>query len=374
MNAIDLLARCYPFHQLEAEVLKSLKSKIETRDIKRGQTLLRRGSAMPDKWSYLVSGSAELRRSFFDRQALQAGADPALQALDYLLLGEGGQIVALEDCVVAQVSRDILDRSLASNASNDYSVAALHDVDLTTDYLVSDSAVSVDWMSRFLQSPLAHNLPASSIQHVLASLEHRDVAHGEDIVRKGEVGDAIYVLTRGVATICTDEHSAFGGREIALIAGDYFGEESLVADTLRNATVTMEADGSVARLDRAVFDQYIRPHLVREADDDLMERCLTADTDKSLAIIDVRFPIEYRHDALPTSTNIPIPLLRARLSLLDKTRTHLVTRHGGRRSELAVFLLRQAGIEAYLMASASHRFAHIDAYDNDAFGERVASS
>ncbi len=372
MSAIDSLVRCYPFHQLESQELMSLKTKIETREFKRGQTLLRRGAALPDKWSYLVSGSAELRRSFFDRQNLQAGTDPALQALDYLLLGEGGQIVALEDCVIARVSRDILDRSLAANTSSDYSVAALHEVDLTTDYLVSDSAVSVDWMSRFLQSPLAQNLPASSIQQVLARFAHRDTGRGEIIIRKGEVGDAIYVLTRGVATVCTDEHSAAGGREIALIAGDYFGEESLVADTLRNATVTMEADGAVARLDREMFDQFIRPHLVREADDALMERCLTAETDKALAIIDVRFPIEYRHDALPTSTNIPIPLLRSRLALLDKTRTHLVTRHGGRRSELAVFLLRQAGIDAYLMADESNRFARIEAFDQESFGERIA--
>lgn len=372
MSAIEVLAGCYPFRQLRQQELLSLSDQIDTRECKRGQTLLRKGATLPDKWTYLVSGSAELRRSFFDRQTLQAGADPALQALDYLLLSDGGQIIALEDCVVALVSRDILDRSLASSTSNDYSVAALHEVDLSTDYLVSDSEVSIDWMSRFLQSPLAQNLPAARIQQVLSKLEHRDAMKGEAIVRKGEVGDAVYVLTRGVATVCTDEHSNFAGREISLIPGDYFGEESLVADTLRNATVLMESDGAVARLDREVFDQLVRPHLVREADDALMERCLSATTDKSLAIIDVRFPIEYRQDALPASANIPIPLLRSRLALLDKTRLHLVTWHGGRRSELAVFLMRQAGIDAYLMASEKHRLAHIEVFDRDAFGERIA--
>lgn len=372
MNTLDLLARCYPFHQIDAEELLSFKTKIDTRECKRGQTLLRRSTNQPDKWTYLLCGNAELRRSFFDRETLQAGAASALQPLDYLLLSDGGQVVALQDCIVAQVSRDLIDRSLASTASSDYSVAALHETDLSEDYLVSDSAVAVDWMSRFLQSPLAQDLPASCIQQVLAKLEHRDARKGEAIVRKGEAGDAIYILTRGVATVCTDEHSVFAGHEIALIAGDYFGEESLVADTLRNATVTMDADGAVARLDRAVFDLLVRPHLVREADDTLMERSLTAGTDASLAIIDVRFPVEFRHDALPASTNIPIPLLRSRLALLDKTRLHLVTRHGGRRSELAVFLLRQAGIEAYLMASSEHRFAHIAVFPRDSFADRIA--
>ena len=372
MNALVLLASCYPFHQLEPQEFLSLKTKIDTCECKRGQTLLRRGANQSEKWTYLLSGSAELRRSFFDRELLQAGAAPALQPLDYLLLSDGGQVVALEDCVVARVARDLVDRSLASAASNDYNVAALHETDLSEDYLVSDGAVSVDWMSRFLQSPLAQNLPAACIQQVLAKLEHRDAEKGEHIVRKGEAGDAIYVLTRGVATVCTDEHSIFAGREIALIAGDYFGEESLVADTLRNATVTMDADGAVARLERDIFDQLVRPHLVREADDAMMERSLTAGNDPTLAIIDVRFPIEFRHDALPASTNIPIPLLRSRLALLDKTRLHLVTRHGGRRSELAVFLLRQAGIEAYLMASHEHHFAHIDVFPRDSFVDRFA--
>jgi CRP-like cAMP-binding protein len=372
VSALESLFRCYPFHQLDSQELLSLNKKIDTRECKRGQMLVRRGTNQPDKWTYLLSGSAELRRSFFDRESLEAGAAPALQPLDYLLLSDGGQVVALEDCVIAQVSRDLIDRSLASTASNDYSVAALHETDLSENYLVSDGAVSADWISKFLQSPLAQNLPAICIQQVLAKLEHRDAEKGEAIVRKGEAGDAIYVLTRGVATICTDEHSVFAGREIALIPGDYFGEESLVADTLRNATVTMEADGAVARLDREVFDQLVRPHLVREADDAMMERSLTASTDQTLAIIDVRFPIEFRHDGLPASTNIPIPVLRSRLALLDKTRLHLVTRHGGRRSELAVFLLRQAGIEAYLMASNEHRFAHIDVFSRESFADRTA--
>ena len=372
MDAIDILARCYPFHQIDPQEILPLQAKLEVRDCKRGQTLLRRANNQPDKWTYLIAGNAELRRSFFDRENIQAGFDPALQPLDYLVLSDGGQIVALDDCTIVQVSRDLLDRSLAAATSSDYSVATLHETDLSEDYLVSDSAVAVDWMSRFLQSPLAQNLPATCIQQVLAKLEHRDVEKGEAIVRRGEVGIAIYIVTRGLAAVNIDEHILHDGREIALIPGDYFGEESLVADTLRNATVIMEADGAVARLDRAVFDELVRPHLVREADDAMMERSLTAGTDNSLAIIDVRFPIEYRRDALPASTNIPISLLRARLGMLDKSRQHLVTRHGGRRSELAVFLLRQAGFDAYLMASSEHHFAHIDVFPRETFSGRSA--
>ncbi|MDB6063121.1 MAG: cAMP-binding protein [Verrucomicrobiaceae bacterium] len=366
MEALDILARCYPFHQIDRQEVAALEPRMKTCEFKRGQTLLKRSAKQSDQLSYLISGSVELRRSFFDRVIVQAGSDAALQPLDYLLLSDGGQIVAQDDCVVVQIGRDLIDRSLAANAPNDYNVASLHETDLTDEYLVSDGNVAVDWMSRFLQSPLAQNLPALSIQQVLARLVTIDAVKGDAIVRRGSAGDALYIVLRGMAYVQTDAQGVYKGREISLMPGDYFGEESLVADTPRNATVLMESDGAVARLDRDAFDELIRPHVISEADDALMERSLLADADEKLVVIDVRFPVEFRRDGLPHSINIPISLLRARLHLLDKQRVHLITHHGGRRSELAVFLLRQAGFNAHLMASAEHRFGHVAAFDRGA--------
>lgn len=371
MNALDLLASCYPLDQIDRDQLVGLQSRMKTREYKRGQTLMRRTNKASDKFTFLTSGSAELRRSFFDRAILHAGREPALQPLDSLLQGDGGQIVALDDCSVVLVSRDLIDRALAANESSEYSVAALHETDLSDDYLVSDGQISVDWMSRFLQSPLAQNLPATAIQQVLARVVTVEMAKGDAVVRRGTPGDALYIVLRGMACVQTDAQSVYRGREISLMAGDYFGEESLVAETLRNATVVMESDGAVGRLDREDFDKLIRPHVICEADDALMERSLIADADENLVVIDVRFPIEFRQDALPHCVNIPIPVLRARLNVLDKKRVHLITRHGGRRSELATFLLRQAGFNAYLMAPAEHRFGHIDVFSRETFGDRT---
>jgi rhodanese-related sulfurtransferase len=361
MELLDALVRCYPFHQIDQLEVTPLLSGLHIETYRRGQTLLRGAKqAGPvrqlDSFSYLLGGRAELRRSFFDKETLQAGEGPALQPLDYLLMSEGGQILALDECRLVQVPRDVIDRSMATDSARDYGV---HETDLNTEVLESDDAVPADWMSRFLSLPLAQHLPAMVIQQLLTCIVTEDKARGVDVVRRGAAGDALYVITRGRALVQTDRHGIFQGREISLLPGDYFGEESLVADTPRNATVVMEEDGSVARLDRSDFDRLVRPYLVPGADDALMERALVASSDSRLVVIDVRFPMEYRRDALPHSINIPVPLLRSRLNLLDRRRQHLVTYHGGRRSELAVFLLRQAGIEAYLMASSAHRFAQV---------------
>jgi|GEM_PF-199532 len=356
---LESLARCYPFHQIAADDLAPLFRDMECRSFDRGQTLLRR-SSQSEKFTYLIAGGAELRRSFFDRTQLHAGQGSALQPLDYLLRSEGGQVVALERCLTVQIARDLLDRAMAAGSPLDYGVATLQEAELTEEFLISDGEVEVDWMSRFLQSPLAQHLPALNIQQLLACLAVRDVEKGEVIVRRGEIGDALYIVTRGMALVRTDTESAFFGREFSLIPGDYFGEEALVADTVRNATVIMEAAGCVARLDRTAFDELVRSQLVRFADDALMERSLMATTDNGITVLDVRFPIEYRRDALPASRNIPISLLRARMGILDLQQPILVTSQGGRRSELAVFLLRQAGFDAYLMPPPGHRFSQVD--------------
>lgn len=366
MDSLQTLARCYPFHQIDQLEMAPLLEGLKSLEYRRGQYILRSAKQadaprQPDTFSYLLAGRAELRRSFFDRDALEAGSGAALQPLQHLLLSEGGQILALDDCTVVQIPRDLVDRTMALGSTHDYEI---HESDLSTG-LLADGNAAVDWMSRFLQSPLAQHLPALAIQQVLMSLASEERRKGDEIVRRGEVGDALYVVTRGRALVRTDVHGVFQGREFSLLPGDYFGEESLVADTLRNATVAMEEDGAVARLDRAAFDKLIRPYLIPEADDALMERSLVAASDDRLAVIDVRFPMEFRRDALPHSINIPVPLLRSRINLLDRSRQHLVTYHGGRRSELAVFLLRQAGIDAYLMASSGHRLTQVSLARNN---------
>jgi hypothetical protein len=106
MDSLDTLARCYPFHQIEQRDMAPLLRGLVPQAYKRGQPVLRSANKQADTLSYLVAGSVELRRSFFDRETIQAGEGSALQPLDYLLMSDGGQILALDDCCIVQVARD----------------------------------------------------------------------------------------------------------------------------------------------------------------------------------------------------------------------------------------------------------------------------
>ena len=67
------------------------------------------------------------------------------------------------------------------------------------------------------------------------------------------------------------------------------------------------------------------------------------------AWIDVRLPNEYQTKHLPNSINIPLPILRSKVTKLDKDRHYIVCCETGRRSSTAAYLLGQNGLTAHVL-------------------------
>jgi len=75
-------------------------------------------------------------------------------------------------------------------------------------------------------------------RHRLAEVgKRRTYAPGEEIVREGTTGTALYILLTGAARVEQD------GQELGqLSAGDFFGELALIEEHPRSATVTASAE------------------------------------------------------------------------------------------------------------------------------------
>ncbi|MSQ19770.1 MAG: hypothetical protein EXR39_09475 [Betaproteobacteria bacterium] len=131
-----------------------------------------------------------------------------------------------------------------------------------------------------------------------------------------------------------------------LKSGDAFGEEALLANTQRNATVTMLADGSLFRLAKIHFDEILRAPLLREIS--VIEA--NAIVARGGQWIDVRYPSESQTDRLPEALNIPLGEVRNAAGLLDADREYVVYCQTGHRSSAAPFLLAQRGLSAYVLA------------------------
>lgn len=164
------------------------------------------------------------------------------------------------------------------------------------------------------------------------------VAAGEDVVLEGQPGDYFYVVESGQAEVVRR-----GSAVARLGAGASFGEEALLQEVARNATVRMVSDGRLLRLAKSDFDRLLRPELVEVIAAGDLRRLLER---HSAELIDCRNEQEWDLWRLPLARLMPLEQLRERARGLDRSRRYVVYCRTGRRAVAAAFLLRQMGIEA----------------------------
>jgi rhodanese-related sulfurtransferase len=188
------------------------------------------------------------------------------------------------------------------------------------------------------------SLPPANIQSLLAKFNRVPVKRGDTIVKQGDPGDYYYLIERGRCKVSR----LVAGSPVQLAElkeGDAFGEEALVADTVRNATVAMSTDGVLLRLSKQDFDQLLLAPLLQKVDGAEGDRRVAA----GAIWIDVRFPAEYQSDGYPGAINIPLNDIRQASAALDPTKQYIVYCQTGRRSSAAAFLLSQRGLHAALL-------------------------
>ena len=195
-----------------------------------------------------------------------------------------------------------------------------------------------------LRGGMFAQLPPARIDELLRRFERVKAARGESVIREGDEGDFYYVIESGRFQV----GRLLGGAEVVLAelkTGDAFGEEALVSEAKRNATVTALTDGQVLRLNRAHFNELLRePLLRRVAFADASEKVR-----RGALWLDVRYPSEYQYDKLPGAINVPLAEVRNMFAMLDRTKEYIAYCQSGRRSAAAAFLFAQRGFKVWLL-------------------------
>jgi rhodanese-related sulfurtransferase len=195
-----------------------------------------------------------------------------------------------------------------------------------------------------LRSGVFAQLPAARIDELLRRFERVNAARGESVIKEGDEGDYYYVIESGRFQV----GRLVGGAEVVLAelkSGDAFGEEALVSEAKRNATVVALTDGRLLRLSRVHFNELLREPLLRrigfeEANDKVRRGALW---------LDVRYPSEYQYDKLPGAINVPLAEVRNMFAVLDRTKEYIAYCQSGRRSAAAAFLFAQRGFKVWLL-------------------------
>jgi rhodanese-related sulfurtransferase/CRP-like cAMP-binding protein len=193
-----------------------------------------------------------------------------------------------------------------------------------------------------------HRIPVENVEQAFERMVEREAASGEAVVTQGDPGDRYYILLAGEAEVwvtdpMTDETTLVN----RLRDGDAFGEEALLLDGSRTATVRMTTPGRLLVLDKADFDELLTPAMV-ETVDAPSAQALLRDGGR---LLDCRYEMEFEESRIPGAELVPLDRLRHDgVFRLDPQATYVVYCRSGRRSRAAAFLLRERGIRAFSLA------------------------
>jgi rhodanese-related sulfurtransferase len=190
----------------------------------------------------------------------------------------------------------------------------------------------------FAQLPVAH------IDELLKRFERVKTARGDLVIKEGDEGDFYYVIESGRFQV----ERLVGGAKVVLAelkGGDAFGEEALVSEAKRNASVLALGEGELLRLGRSDFNELLRePLLKRNGFEEAAERVR-----RGALWLDVRYPSEYQYDKLPGAINVPLAEVRNMFAVLDRSKEYVAYCQSGRRSAAAAFLFAQRGFKVWLL-------------------------
>jgi CRP-like cAMP-binding protein len=271
----------------------------------------------------LVGGSEETRQAL-NRQKQRIARSKAITDVD---------LIAVEDDVL-----DIL-------ATWDQVAAASAEASTMGRAVRSDARLITGAFSLGnLRSGAFAQLPVAHIDELLKRFERVKTARGQAVIREGDEGDYYYVVEAGRFQV----ERLVGGAKVVLAelkSGDAFGEEALVSEAKRNATVVSLGDGELLRLDRKDFNELLREPLLRRMG---FEEA-TEKVRRGALWLDVRYPSEYQYDKLPGAINVPLAEVRNMFEVLDRSKEYVAYCQSGRRSAAAAFLFAQRGFKVWVL-------------------------
>jgi CRP-like cAMP-binding protein len=251
--------------------------------------------------------------------------------------------IAETDCSLLRIDSERLDKLLTWSEVADYlQLIISRQRDLDED---------VDWMMTVLKSNLFFKVPPLNVEHIFSRLIPQVVYSGDVILRQGEVGDQCYFIKEGDAEVTRNIDGKW--QHIAHIGvGRCFGEDALVNETVRNASVTMRGDGVLMRLDKQDFYRLLKEPSVATIELNQFQAAIA----EGAVAVDVRSEEEYSESHVQQAVNIPLRVLSIKSRLLSMGKLYIFYCDTGRRSRAAAHLLAQQGYNALALADCAQLF------------------
>jgi CRP-like cAMP-binding protein len=244
---------------------------------------------------------------------------------------------AKTDVITFAVNSDLLDMMLTFSQTGSFSVEELSGEPVESD----------DWMARILQTEAFRRIPPANIQAIFTSLEDVPVTIGQPVIQQGEPGDYFYIIKSGRCMVTRRMPGQDKDIKLAELGpGDIFGEEALISDAERNATIVMLSNGLLSRLSKEQFLELLNEPMLNKLPYD---KARTMVESGEAEWLDVRLPAEHQAVHIKGDRHIPLIFLRMKADTLDHSKHYVLYCDTERRSSSASFLLSERGFNISIL-------------------------
>lgn len=321
------LRKLIPLNALGVDALREIADKAEVVQFMPQRTVFTLGE-QDTKTYYVLTGEVELRLASGQNVCVKADTPAALHPLSNTSPRQATAETKTHSNLLC-IDRNLLEILIANNARDGYQVNEIH------------SDHQSDWMTRFLQSLSSINVPVKNIEYLMQSMEELPLRAGDTVIRQSD-GEAqhYYVVKEGRCVVTKQSRSGKTPIRVAEISeGIGFGEEALLANQPRNASVTMLTDGRIIRWKKPDFARYIAEPALHIVDLAEAEQMIAS----GAVWIDVRNESEFRGNGLPGAIHLPLNALRTKCRDLNVYGKYIAYCDDGHRSAAAAFVMRQFG-------------------------------
>ena len=336
-NQIDrkILKTLEPLNKLNPILLDELAAKSVIEEVQAGRTICRHGDS-DSRQIYLLAGQIEVATAGENKTKVIKSKS----ALKTPIAAGSPRTVTLKaktNSTLLHIDADLLELLM----SDELEVTA-------SSYEVNefDGDDSDDWMLTFLQSPAFLQLPTENIQKLLTHMDEIPVKKDQIVIKQGDKDDNYYILKSGTCNVHRKPYETAANVLLAVLpTGSGFGEEALISNGSRNATITMREDGSLMRLKKKDFLSLLITPLISYFEHSEMQSKLN----EGCVVIDVRPEQQSKQTPLKDAVNIPLSMLRIEFDNLNAEREYLLLCNDGSQSAAAAFLMIQNGLKCNVL-------------------------
>lgn len=332
----DTLKNFYPLTSFNDDEIKLINKHTKLNHMQQREMLFNEGSNDSDV-IYLIQGSIKLTANTGESFILEADSDQARYPIANLKPRRFSAKVNSEHASIARIPALVMEPFMSQPGQS---------MQISNNTITDDSELKIldsDWMMAMVKTPLFKKLPTPLISELFNAMEEVQFKAGETVICQGENGDYFYLIKKGQCLVSRDN----GTKEVALAEmgpTESFGEEALLANTSRNATVRMLSNGRLMRISKSDFQHFLRDQVINWIDPYEASALLEQGAVK-VDLTQKTEPSELLKDAI----RIPPFMLRNQMKKLSRKNTYLLLGDNDDECAVACYLLSLRGLKSYVL-------------------------